>query len=611
MELGSVLPYGYAYFWSEWTKWRLCWQGGEAFIQKYCVRFSARESNEDFENRKKVTYNPAFAKKAVKEVCNGILQRAIDIVRAGGSASYKKAITGDNGGVDLLGSSMSHFMCVKVLHELAVMGEVGIYVDMPAIEEDSSVEEARKARPYIYLYPREDIVNTRLDIGHNPNEYSAVLLIDREYEDDEEIGFCDSIKTRYRLLRLKEVEIDGRMQRRVFVSFMDRPVNPAGVPELTSTTMELDFKDEIMLNIDRIPFVKPCIGESLLADIAQYQVALMNLASSDVSFCLKSGHPFYVEPFDPKSESPFIKPSGNYAPVVKNYTPANDPSATDTGTYESTTSNPLAVGILSGRRYPQGQNEPAFIHPSPEPLLASMKKQDQMKAEIIQLAHLAVASLGQSAEAKKEDKGTLEDGLAFLARVLEKAENDIAAIWAMYESGKPAQVSYPECYSIQTGADLREEIKSALDTAEKSASLKFKKEVHKMIADKMLSRRLSRDQFEALLKEIDGLEVVFADYLAIQSDMEQGLVDPETASLARGYPKGTVAKAKEAHAERVALIAASQAPGQGTGAMANRGQAQGTPDLGPNTAQGRQEKKQSRDNTLKSVPTDNTRGQGK
>lgn len=604
MELRSVLPLGYAFLWNEWEKWRFCWQGGEAFVEKYCVKFSARESEYDFKTRKQVTYNPAFAKKAVREVCNGILQRAIDIVRTGGSASYEKAIVGKEGGVDLLGSTMSHFMCVKVLQELAIMGEVGIYVDMPPIPEDATMADTGKARPYVYIYPREDIVATRYDLGHAANEFSSVILIDREYEDDDDIGFCDTIKTRYRLLRVKEVIIDGRVQRRVFASFMDRET---GTPELTANNVKLDFKDEVMLNIERIPFIKLSIGESLLADIAQYQVALMNMASSDVTFCLKASHPFYVEPYDPRSESPYLKPPGSYAPVTNNY--EQDPD--DTGlSYESTTTNPTAVGILSGRRYAQGQNEPSFIHPSPEPLLASMKKQDQMKAEITQLAHLAVASLGQSAEAKKEDKGALEDGLAFLARVLEKGENDIAALWAMYETSKTAQVSYPECYSIQSGSDLREEIKLDLEVAEKSSSLTFKKEIHKKIADKLLARRLSRDKFEALLKEIQGLEVVFADYLAIQSDMEQGLVDPETASLARGYPKGTVEKAKEAHAERVALIQASQAKGQGTGSMAD-GQARGTPDTGANPTAGRQEKKQSRDNTLKSVPADNTRGQGK
>ncbi len=72
-------PY-YAASIRNWKKWRLCYEGGQRFIHYYLRRFSKREDDQDFVDRKFVTYNPAFARTSVNEVS----QRMVDIAHQGG-----------------------------------------------------------------------------------------------------------------------------------------------------------------------------------------------------------------------------------------------------------------------------------------------------------------------------------------------------------------------------------------------------------------------------------------------------------------------------------------------------------------------------------------------
>src|SRR5688572_10513783 len=83
---------------NSWAKWRAIYEGGESFINQYLEQFSDREGADDFKRRKKVSYNPAFAKEAVDEIKNAIFPRLTDIARKGGSPSYQKAVAGHDGG---------------------------------------------------------------------------------------------------------------------------------------------------------------------------------------------------------------------------------------------------------------------------------------------------------------------------------------------------------------------------------------------------------------------------------------------------------------------------------------------------------------------------------
>src|SRR6188768_4052330 len=77
-----------------WEKWRLTFEGGDPFIDKYLVRFSNREDQKEYIERKALAYCPAFAKSAIWEVRNAIYNRSSDITRGGGSKSYQDAVNG-------------------------------------------------------------------------------------------------------------------------------------------------------------------------------------------------------------------------------------------------------------------------------------------------------------------------------------------------------------------------------------------------------------------------------------------------------------------------------------------------------------------------------------
>ena len=52
------------------------------------------------------------------------------------------------------------------------------------------------------------------------------------------------------------------------------------------------------LELTRIPFVLLDIGDSMIKDVVNHQIALLNLVSSDVNYALKSNFPFYIEQKD-------------------------------------------------------------------------------------------------------------------------------------------------------------------------------------------------------------------------------------------------------------------------------------------------------------------------
>ena len=45
---------------SDWVKWRLTYESGDDFITEYLKKFSSRESDTEFTDRKNITYVPAF-----------------------------------------------------------------------------------------------------------------------------------------------------------------------------------------------------------------------------------------------------------------------------------------------------------------------------------------------------------------------------------------------------------------------------------------------------------------------------------------------------------------------------------------------------------------------
>jgi len=573
----------------DWFKWRLTYESGDRFIRQYLVKFSNREDNREFQERRKLAYCPAFAKAAIHEVRNAIYKRSTDITREGGPASYQEATTGKRNGVDLLGSSMNYFMGVKVLEEVLVMGRVGVYVDMPS-DIGVTLLEKKGKRPYIYMYQAEDIRSWTVDQGENGNEFTSLLLCDHDYEYDDITNLPTDEVVRYRYLYIKQTEAGPR----VFCKFCD----DAGCI-LDEYNEEADDDYEIQVgNLDRIPFILIDIQNSLLADAANYQIAHLNIASGDIWYAARANYPFYIEPFDPKSQSPYIKQAGN-----------DDFASTDQFTMVTNTTNAeeITTGPTRGRRYPIGLNQPAFIHPSPEPLRASMAKQDQLKAELRQLINLSLSSLNPtsgSAQSKALDQAGLENGLTYLAMILQYAEERIGLFWSLYEgTTSTPEIQYPEQYQLLDPDQIDKEIDSLTKLCDRTTSMTLKRRCMKIIAELKVSSYVQRAELEKIYREIDNADVIVADVASIKIDVEAGLVSNETASIARGYPKGEADKAAEDHASRLARIQEAQTPKIDA-------QARGINDLSIDPKAGSKEKAAVADQTTNPNPTDPTRGPG-
>lgn len=566
----------------EWLKWRLAYTGGKRFMTTYLKRFGKRENEDDFTTRLDVSYCPAFAKVGINEIKDSIYNRMVDITREGGSKSYQDAVAGKNNGVDLLGSSMNYFLGVKVLPELLTMGRCGIYVDMPPLQEGISKSVAGNARPYLYVFPIEDIRNWVFDESHEPNEFASILLQENVMVHDAETGFPVANEMRYRRLWRNE----------------DGVINAAFYKENSNDMLDLHgntILNPLTLNVDKIPFIILDIGESFMTDVADYQIALMNLASSDMNYAIRANYPFYTEQTDSRGENQNTR-------AIEKGGSVGDPNAAKT--------NEINTGVTKGRRYPKGLDRPGFIHPSPEPLKASMEKQEQLKSEIRLLLKLALTNLQPtkmaSAESKKQDTRSVENGLGYIGLVLENAERKIAHFWDMYEGlNTVADIHYPDDYKLLTEVERRAETEFLEEVKDQIPSATFKKEVQKRQAKIALTNKITAEQFKIIEKEIDQATSLTSDPEVVLGAQEAGLVSNETASKILGFPAGEVEKAKQDHIDRLTRIAIAQSEGAAAGVAV--GAERGIKDRGGDP---KAEKKKSRDTTNDGIVRDKTRGKG-
>jgi len=317
----------------------------------------------------------------------------------------------------------------------------------------------------------------------------------------------------------------------------------------------------LQLELNKIPFVVLDLGESLMTDIADYQISLLQLASSDMQYAMSSNFPFYTEQIEPIANNNNTRPPGT------------------TGDGGEAANKELIVGTRKGRGYKKGLERPGFIHPSSEPLKISMEKQEQLKAEIRMLLKLALTNLKPqkaTAESKQEDSRALENGLGYIGLILENAERKVAEYWAIYEGHTtPATVNYPEDYSLLGEEDRRKETEHLEKVKNDVPSKTFQKQCQKRIAKVTLGQKVSGPMLEKIYGEIDKAELLISDPDVILAAQLQGLVDDETASRGLGFPEGSAKKAIEDHTARLARIAIAQAKGGGAGAAS---ETRGVPD---------------------------------
>ena len=557
-----------------WQKWRLTLESGRVFIDAFMKKFSDRESDGDFKKRRDISYVPAYARSNLLEITNSIHQRLIDVTRIGGSVVYENAMKGLNGGIDLNSNSMNSFMGQRILEELTAMQKVGIYVDSPPIFGSTAADQLGK-NPYLYLYQAEDILNWQFITDGRPSQLQMVLLRDHFFTKHPITGLPHEEEERFRLVWIEDNQ--------VLIQFF----NSAGFmihPDGTEGAIE-----PIRLGIKRIPFVILELSDSLLSDVTDIQIALMNLASSDIAYVLKSNYPFYVEKFDPRVFPEHLKSPKN-------------PDNVGEAAQQSSGGEEIETGTGQGRKFPQSLDYPAFIHPSAEPLIASMKKGEELKLDIRNLMNLSLSRMTAtraSAESKGKDDQALEAGLSAIGLEMEVGEREVAEIWAQYEGSNPATVNYPENWDIRTDEDRRKEASELLESGVQIVSDTYRRNVAKRVVTIVMGHQVSADELEKMKTEIDTAEFTVVDPKILGDDVDRGVLSHEDAARAKGYPKDTVEKAKEEHVARLIEIQKAQiGPG-----------ARGIDDQDPDNDSGKKEKEKSRQTDEDDVVADKTRGE--
>lgn len=578
----------------EKRKWRYTYEGGERYIEFFLRKFK-REKWQEWYERKFLTFCPPNAKEAVNEILNAIFQRLSDVTRVG-PQSYIDACKGLNGGVDKAGTTMTAFLGEEILPEMLPMKEVGVWVDMPPVPAEATKADVDGVQPYFYVYPTEAIRSWAYD---DDNCLIAVMLREIQHPLDPDTGLptSDGDKEYYRYA--KRILVDG--------------VNKVEV------TVQDDKGTQIskeILNIPEIPFEIAEIKHSLLEDVADMQKSLLNMESADVYWCVKAGFPIFTEQFDPRTAGINIRPA-QQAPKSPGYPnvigPAptsipNDPIPSGQAKQaEDARNEEVTLGVTSGRRYGKDLERPGFIHPSSEPLQATMAKEMQIKEDIRRAVHLSVATLDPrmaSAESKQMDDQGLQNGLLAIGMALERFERRLAHIWSLYMGEQEATIRYPEQWTVQGDAGRREDAQALCELKDQIPSLTAAKEILKQAADRLVGHRVAPEVLDKIHQEIDAAKCLTFNIDDLQKEIELGIVSAETASQNRGYPEAEHENALNEKAETLKIMAISQTAGIGAAADPARG------GVGP-PGDKKSKNEKALDANKTGAPSDNTRGDGK
>jgi hypothetical protein len=573
----------------EWDKWRLSYRGGSEFRDRYLEQFTTREDPTDFAIRKRLTPVPAFAKAAINDIRNAIFQRMPDITRVGGSKAYREAASGKDMGVDRRGSSMNAFLGVTALTEMLVMGRCGIFVDNSVIPGSRSVADAVGARPYLYAYQAEDILSWSPASSDNPSEYQSLLLRDTCMSYDERTSLPMLAFQRYRLLWLQDNQV--MLQ---FYDMNGQEVDRDNKPSADGPTA---------LELNRIPFVMPDLGDSLMKDVCDYQIAMLNLLSRNIWYDLQANFTFYVEQRDMRAIGSHLKQATT-----------DDGTATTGG--QGADDKAINVGANHGRAYGKDLNAPAFISPSSEPLQISLQLQEKLESDMRKIVNLSASAMATrgSAESKSLDNQGLEAGLSFIGSVLQNAEQQIAGYWAAYENRIPkkrhvATIKYPDRYSLKTDADRIEEARKLAELIYKVPGQTAKREIAKNIVTVLLGGKVDVGTIDKIHAEIDKSTYLTSDPDTIIAAVEAGLCDEETGSEALGFGPNVYLQAREDHLLKAVRLIEAQAKAGAAAGLENPA-ARGAPALAVDPkADVKAEKEAATDDTL--TPTKGKKVRGK
>lgn len=492
---------------NDWTEWRYCYQSGRQFRDEYLQRFSDRETKAEFARRRDyLTPIPSYARLEINRVKNAISQRLPDVIRRGGTVAWQEAMDGMGRGVDRRGSSMNSYTAKYLLPEILVMQRVGVLVDAPRVNGDTAADVPQNFQPYLNYYPVEHIERLIPAPVESPSDWSAVMVRDIKREFDVATGVGQDVTT------FRYYYLDPDRGDRLTIALMSDQGEELRAP--------------IFTNLEKVPFVLYDILESLIRDVASYQIAHLNLMSGDTSYAMDANYPFMV------------RQRGNAIPA---HLLDNDDEAD--------------VGIQKGLWYDKGLNAPGFISPPTEPMKVSLELRKQFKEEVHELVTGALASLGED--------GSMESGLAFIGQCLEDAESRLWDHWAAYEQANPSrrkypQVLYPEDWSLKTDEQRLTEANAYIDLMNKLPGQLGKKAAAKAAYDRWLRGRLPVKEIDKIKKEVDDAPYSISDPAVVIKAKKEGIFSVETSALALGANEDEAEKAKKDKQDTQKAIAAAQ-----------------------------------------------------
>jgi hypothetical protein len=537
----------------QWLKYWHAYAGGRDFIMMYLKRYSKRETKRDFDNRLDVTYNPGDSKSAIEDVRDALLCHLHEVERAG-DPRYLEMMKED---VDTFDSSMTTFIGEEVLPRLLTQSKVYVCVDapkqvtMPVEGRPPTRADELPGMPYLWTFTAEQCKSWTYD---DDGELFAVLIELLVDVVDPITGLTTGTERQFRYMR--------------------RLAPGESVPGTTivgpGTLVEIydhkgDFKSAMKLEIPRLPVAEFRISQSLMTDMADMQIALMNLCSTDMAFLFRGNFPLYTEQFDPATA--IIKPRGE-----KRFTTGTDQNRDRVDTLDplDDVDNGQGVGSQKGRRYTKGVERPGYVAPPTANLTASMDKQADISKRIraacdLALTSLSVAAVQQSGESKKQDRVGLSAGLRYIATQLESGERTVCELVHLYLGANPeiGGVDYPDEYKDTSDEERAAELDRLVKARGAVRSATYQKEMSKQIIESQLEGEVDEQVLIAAKAEVDAaipMDESVERAAMVKADVEALLVSKSTASTIRGYPPGeTDAVSSEA------AKAADQRAGFGTG----------------------------------------------
>jgi hypothetical protein len=507
-----------------WVKWRLCYEGGDPFKTQYLYRYSKREDADDFSMRKKLTYVPGHSRAVINIVRNALAAVLPEVVRKG-NQDYLDAMSND---VDLFQSSMASFLAVEVIPWLLVQAKVFVVLDAPPAREGATLAEDA-GRPFLYSVAAENVLSWSYD---DMGKLTAILMLLYEDVVDPESGLVTDVKATYRYMRLLE---PGQT---VTVANYE-PISGPGVLVRTYDSGGNDIAEPYVLELTRVPVVEFRMVSSLMGEIADHQISLLNLASTDLDFLWRANFPLYTEQL-PKAAG-LLKPRATKTQSNADGTEQEG----DQGAGRNDRQRRHGVG--KGVGYKEGMDRPGFINPSTDNLTAAMSKEEAIIREIRVLVDLALASLSvkaieQSGASKMADRVGEDAGLAYIGRVLESGERDVAKLWAEFlSSSEDAEVRYPQNYTMKNAEERLEEADRLRGVHSAVRSVTYQRVVDTRIAELVAGPLTTNEQMEDIAREIEAQPFIDDDKSradAVQRDVVAKLVSKETATKLRGYEEG-------------------------------------------------------------------------